>query len=361
MTCNPLILKKIRDILNTDTNTSFTTGSILFAQSGSLAEDNSNLFWDDTNNRLGIGTGSPSNKLTLSGTNNTIALLSLKELATAGSRGTILEFINANNGSNDNMGTINFYGNTTVNSARISAIGTTSGSTGALQFFTSNSGTAGIAERMRISSSGVISFLSSSLDRLQITAGGTNTDISVASGNNLRFFGPANSSAVATGIIQFSTLSTHFTNSSGQAIFLGITPTVNSSGTAGNTDLLINRTQTATGSGNQNLIDTQVGGSSKWRTDNTGHAFYDATNTGAGTTGAQTINKPSGTVNFGAGATSLVVTNNLVSTSSLVFAVIRTNDATATIKNVVPSSGSFTITLNAGATAETSVGFFVIN
>lgn len=88
---------------------------------------------------------------------------------------------------------------------------------------------------------------------------------------------------------------------------------------------------------------------------------HPATNTTAGTTGAQTINKPSGTVNFAAAASSLVVTNSTVTTSSIVFAVVRTNDSTATIKNVVPASGSFTITLTAAATAETSVGFFVIN
>lgn len=87
----------------------------------------------------------------------------------------------------------------------------------------------------------------------------------------------------------------------------------------------------------------------------------DATNTAAGTTGAQTINKPSGTVNFAAAATTLVVTNSLVSTASLVFCVVRTNDSTATIKNCVPASGSFTITLTAAATAETSVGFLVVN
>lgn len=83
--------------------------------------------------------------------------------------------------------------------------------------------------------------------------------------------------------------------------------------------------------------------------------------TAAGTTGAQTINKMSGTVNFAAGASTLVVTNSLVGTSSIVYCVVRTNDTTATIKNVVPAAGSFTITLSAAATAETSVGFFVTN
>lgn len=43
-----------------------TTGSILFVGPGPiLAQDNANLFWDDTNNRLGIGTNVPLKKLHL--------------------------------------------------------------------------------------------------------------------------------------------------------------------------------------------------------------------------------------------------------------------------------------------------------
>lgn len=92
-----------------------------------------------------------------------------------------------------------------------------------------------------------------------------------------------------------------------------------------------------------------------------GNQVYDTTITGSGTTGDQTINKPSGTVNFAAAATSLVVTNSLCTANSIIFAVVRTNDTTAIIKNVTPAAGSFTIRLNAAATAETSVGFFIIN
>ena len=43
--------------------TSFTAGSIIFSNGTILTQDNSNLFWDDTNNRLGIGTTSPLNSI----------------------------------------------------------------------------------------------------------------------------------------------------------------------------------------------------------------------------------------------------------------------------------------------------------
>lgn len=44
--------------------TSATAGSVLFAgTSGVLQQDNANLFWDDTNNRLGIGTNAPAGQI----------------------------------------------------------------------------------------------------------------------------------------------------------------------------------------------------------------------------------------------------------------------------------------------------------
>jgi hypothetical protein len=42
---------------------SLTLGSVLFSNGTTIAQDNANFFWDDTNNRLGIGTTSPSGTL----------------------------------------------------------------------------------------------------------------------------------------------------------------------------------------------------------------------------------------------------------------------------------------------------------
>lgn len=108
------------------------------------------------------------------------------------------------------------------------------------------------------------------------------------------------------------------------------------------------------------LIDLQTGGASRFIISGAGAMLLPHTNTTGGTTGNQTINKISGTVNIAAAGTTVTVTNSLVTANSIVMAVIRTNDTTASIKNVVPASGSFAINIVA-ATAEVSIGFFVIN
>lgn len=47
---------------------SLTSGSVLFSNGTTIAQDNANLFWDDTNNRLGIGTATPATTLQIAGT-----------------------------------------------------------------------------------------------------------------------------------------------------------------------------------------------------------------------------------------------------------------------------------------------------
>ncbi|MGK2848447.1 MAG: hypothetical protein ACSLEX_00005, partial [Minisyncoccota bacterium] len=67
-----------------------TAGSLLFAgTSGSLQQDNANLFWDDTNNRLGIGTTTPSALLSVGSTsqfqvNSSGAIASVTNITASG-------------------------------------------------------------------------------------------------------------------------------------------------------------------------------------------------------------------------------------------------------------------------------------
>lgn len=95
---------------------------------------------------------------------------------------------------------------------------------------------------------------------------------------------------------------------------------------------------------------------------NVGQIQLDRTLTPVGTTIPQTINKIAGTFRLAAGQSSKVVTNSFVDKDSLVFCVIKTADATAIIKNVVPDdAGFFTFRTTAAVTAETEVGFWLVN
>lgn len=92
-----------------------------------------------------------------------------------------------------------------------------------------------------------------------------------------------------------------------------------------------------------------------------GYINLDRTLTAGGTTGAQTINKTSGSVNFAASATTLVVTDSLATATSLIWAQALTNDTTCSVKDVERASGSFTIRMIAACTGETVVGFLLTN
>jgi hypothetical protein len=60
------------------------SGAIQFSNGSAFASDASNLFWDDTNNRLGIGTATPTSLLNLSGSS---------ESTPSGTTGGILNII----------------------------------------------------------------------------------------------------------------------------------------------------------------------------------------------------------------------------------------------------------------------------
>lgn len=80
-----------------------------------------------------------------------------------------------------------------------------------------------------------------------------------------------------------------------------------------------------------------------------------------GTTGAVTINKTTGRVNFAAAATSLVVTNSLATANSICHVTKATNDATMRLGACVAAAGSITIYADVAPAAETAVNFTVTN
>jgi hypothetical protein len=396
-----------------------STGNVQYNNGGAFAGSN-NLFWDNTNSRLGIGTASPTVNLNVQSSTNTG--ITARNTSTSG-RADLLVTNDAGN-----VGGFTIYGSTfgapfsnnvAVTSFKSLGIYTDGG--------VANSGT---------STFDVITGGYNNSPTMRITGGNTG-NVLIGTSTDAGFKLDVNGTARAVTSLQTPTLLGNTTsggtltlqstsNATKGKILFGTSAydEVNSRlgiGTASPTELLqLNGTSTQTPqifmnangassndqglyfgfSGNKKIgfgytqsggnrfyiYNIVAGGNDALRiyessnniainsTSDAGYKFdvngtarvqgalnFNPTNTASGTTGNQTINKASGTVNIAAAGTSITVTNSLVTTSSIVFATIRTNDATAVIKNVVPAAGSFTINLNAAATAETSIGFFVIN
>lgn len=84
----------------------------------------------------------------------------------------------------------------------------------------------------------------------------------------------------------------------------------------------------------------------------------------ATSTGAQSVTALSGTAAIAAGASSVVITNPLVTATSKVFAVVSQATADGTllrVERVLPAAGSFTIYGTANATATTLIDWMVFN
>jgi hypothetical protein len=60
-------------------NSSYTTGSLLFSDGTNIAQNNSKLFWDNTNGRIGIGTNAPSQALDVNGNVNVTGRINLTD------------------------------------------------------------------------------------------------------------------------------------------------------------------------------------------------------------------------------------------------------------------------------------------
>jgi len=150
-----------------------TQGSILFLGSGSLlAQDNTNLFWDDTSNFLGLGTSSPTTRLTVATTSASLprGIRSMQfstdtggaEVGFAKARGSVASPTTIVTG--DTLGRLTFEGYDGANyqeMASIEAVSTGTVASGRvptyLKFQTAtNANPSVMTERMRIDETGAI-------------------------------------------------------------------------------------------------------------------------------------------------------------------------------------------------------------
>jgi len=172
----------------TGTATAFTSGSVVFAgASGVYTQDNSNFFWDDTNNRLGIGNASPNAKVHI--TDQTNSAFTLNQYNDG--EGALFRMYSA-------RGTIASPTGLTTDSALFSTRGFGYTSAGAfsgavvqinakaaqtftstaqgtyIQFSTTANGTTSASERVRIDQSGFVGI--NVTNPQQLLALGTTTD-----------------------------------------------------------------------------------------------------------------------------------------------------------------------------------------
>jgi hypothetical protein len=163
------------------------------------------------------------------------------------------------------------------------------------------------------------------------------------------------------------------TASSGTQTFARIAPVINQSSTAGYTALLVNSTETATGSGAKNLIDLQVAGSSRLLLSSAGALSLTPTGqTVASASGAEfttgTFTPPTitltGTTQVTSQMDSFIFNQPTITDAS---AVTVDDAATLTVAGAPIKAGSVTLTdtyalkVNAGAvsTATRSYGLYV--
>lgn len=194
------------------TITGGTTGSVLFVgPAATIAQDNANLFWDNTNDRLGIRTAVPTHTIT-------------QGISSTG----IVHYLTTDQTVNYERGFVGWVGNT--------------------YYVTTQQGGAGVNRDMVLGSVSRQFVISSSA-------------------TNGAFFSYLNSTSSLLPMVQI--VSTRSATSA-DPTELYINPTYTGGSTAGYTSLRVNAVETLVGSGPKRLMALQIGGTDKFVVDNTG-------------------------------------------------------------------------------------------
>jgi hypothetical protein len=137
----------------TTPNVSGVAGAIQFSNGSAFASDAANLFWDDTNNRLGVGTNAPARPLTVVGSTNDI-VAQIDALSNAYNTQLQLRTYSSNSAElliTGNIGTtpsnVGVMGGNTAVGLTLTAFGSNN-----IQFYTTNS----FVPRFRINNDGNI-------------------------------------------------------------------------------------------------------------------------------------------------------------------------------------------------------------
>ncbi len=278
---------KATDLLLESPNSTVTnfTGILSYTRtipSGNYFIYDASTFQSYFSGNVGIGTTNPSTKLEVAG-----------GLLATGS--TTLQDFTATNSTTTNATTTNFYvsgrASTTELRTNTAYFGNAFGSAGSASIPTYgfDAGSGGIG--MYRSGNG-----------LGLSTGSNGSITYAVNGNSVTAIAYSGSNTTATPVMSLNTNSARSGSSAAQ-VYLSLAPSYNQTSTAGATDLLINRTETALGSGSQYLIMAQAGvsgGVEKFSVNNLGamlvtgsstlqnFTFQNATGTSATTTNLYT-------------------------------------------------------------------------
>jgi len=162
-----LLLQKKVDSVNTNVTAKFTlpsltSGSVLFSNGTTITQDNSNLFWDNTNKRLGIGTTSPAAGVNVSG--SVVGAVRFQ----------------CNNTNSGGFSDFSLFNNTSALSCQM--IGTTEATTGAAGFGRIRSGNASNGLILAAGGTNQIKFQTNEGDRITVSGTGAVTIAALGTG-----------------------------------------------------------------------------------------------------------------------------------------------------------------------------------
>jgi hypothetical protein len=387
-------------------------GQILFGAAGNTVAQDVNLFWDNTNKRLGVGNAAPTQTLDVTGTGKFSTSVVTPQITSAGqltfqvNNVTTWAMLGGGNGSlipaadnavdlgitGTNRVRSGFFGTSVVTLAVLSG-GTANvvvgggsgnwlfdGTSGTLRPTVDNafslgtsvdrvsaaftpiidSGTAGpLSLRTNNGTVGLqVVDVASGVNFLQAVSGTTGNAPGIQAGGantdiGINYIGKGNSSHV------------FYSDSGSNAQFVilrtaGATRSLSATGSNGGNPT-ISTTAGAIAFGAA-LVPTATGtidlgsASNGWK-----RLYMDFTNTG--TVGNVTINKPAGRVNLAAAGTTLTLTNSLITAASKVLLQFASAPGNAVGVDLiaVPAAGSCAISVVPAVTSQTAIDFVVIN